>query len=70
MSVFNFLTMIMKITGPAKPQMTPSWTLSQQYPSAEYLPEADASVMVTISTGRPAGSDRLKKKKRENQTPE
>lgn len=47
------LTMMMKMTGPAKPHITPFWTLSQQQPSAEYLPEADASVMVTISTGRP-----------------
>lgn len=48
--------MIIKMTGPAKPQITPFWTLSQQYPSAEYLPEADASVIVTISTGRPGCS--------------
>lgn len=27
---FNFLTMMMKMTGPAKPQITPFWTLSQQ----------------------------------------
>lgn len=47
------LTMMMKMTGPAKPQMTPFCTLSQQCPSAAYLPEADASVMVTMTTGRP-----------------
>lgn len=27
---FNFLTIMMKMTGPAKPQIMPFWTLSQQ----------------------------------------
>lgn len=60
--------MMMKMTGPAKPQITPVWTLSQQERSAKYLPEADASVMVTISTGRPGrrAGNKGKTKEEEN----
>lgn len=60
----KLLTMMMKITGPAKPQMTPFWTLSQQQPSAVYFPEADDSVMVTIKTGSPGERDGQKKENR------